>query len=464
MSVSRRDAVLSVTAGTLAAALAQSSEANAQAGGQETVVQLWSRADRSGPLRAGNIQAAAELLNKQLQACGATQRVRVNVHENNQDGYDADALDLMRAFAVNRGPDAYVTSHTWLGEFATAGHAMNLEQHIQRYPEQYADMIPVFWNATKFRGARHAIPQDSEIRMLKYNKDMLRRIGKDNAFIEGLPGQVERGEFTATDLANLAKEVVDRGAARIGMIHRPNAGPDYIMIFAAFGISFMDEQSGKLVLPRAKMREALTWWELCARTGVFARNNTTMSWDAIKTAWKQEEAFIYHHGVWEVGWQTDDSFGRSWPGANTREGYFRKVGWMHMPPAQRGGKPANLTHPIVYVINPRSPRAELAATLVAMATTPHFNNKHAVTTNHTAILSTQASAPEYVNAWPLAAATSMLQHTSFQPNHSKFGRYNGVLFRTWQGIETGRLNVDRAMQFLESELQNEVGSDLSVVA
>ena len=103
-------------------------------------------------------------------------------------------------------------------------------------PWAFADVIPILWESTKVDGKIYAIPQDSEIRMFFYNKDMLRKIGKDEAFIEGLPAMVESGEFTMTDLSNLAKEVVDGGAAKMGIIHRPNPGPDYLMTFASFGV------------------------------------------------------------------------------------------------------------------------------------------------------------------------------------------------------------------------------------
>ena len=40
------------------------------AAAEEVTVKLWSRADRTGPLRAGNIVAAAEPLNAALKAAG----------------------------------------------------------------------------------------------------------------------------------------------------------------------------------------------------------------------------------------------------------------------------------------------------------------------------------------------------------------------------------------------------------
>lgn len=429
---------------------------------EDVVVKLWARADRSGPLRAGNIVAAAETLNAALKAAGSDKVVKVSVFEGPATGYDADALDILKAFAVNQGPDVYVAAHEWVGEFAKSGYAMELDAFVAKNPWAFADVIPILWESTKYKGKIHAIPQDSEIRMFFYNKDMLRKIGKDEAFIDGLPAQVESGQFTMQDLSNLSKEVVSKGAAKIGIIHRPNAGPDYLMTFSAFGAKYMDEASGQLILPKAEIKKGLEWFAWNAANGVTPRNNTSMSWDEIQGAFKKEEAFIYHQGVWAVGeWMLGDAKGGNWP--KDQAGYFKKIGWLHAPAAVKGGKPANLSHPIVYVVNPKSRNAELAATLVAYASLPHFNTKHAVTTAHTAILNGQRSMPDYANAWYLEAATPLLARSTFLPNHPEFGRYNGVLFKALQGVETGRLTPDKAIDFLEDEMQSELKGSVKIV-
>ncbi|MBL8702664.1 MAG: extracellular solute-binding protein [Alphaproteobacteria bacterium] len=437
-------------------------EAAAPARAEDVVVKLWSRADRSGPLRAGNIVAAAETLNAALKAAGSDKVVKVNVFEGPATGYDADALDILKAFAVNQGPDLYVAAHEWVGEFAKSGYAMDLEPFIAKNQWAFADVIPILWESTKYKGKIHAIPQDSEIRMFFYNKDMLRKIGKDEAFIDGLPAMVDRGEFTMQDLSNLSKEVVSKGAAKIGIIHRPNAGPDYLMTFAAFGAKYMDDASGQLILPKAEIKKGLEWFAWNAANGVTPRNNTSMSWDEIQASFKKEETFIYHQGVWAVGeWMLGDAKGGNWP--KDQAGYFKKIGWLHAPAAVKGGQPANLSHPIVYVVNPKSRHAELAATLIAYATLPHFNTKHAVTTAHTAVLNGQRSMPDYANAWYLDAATPMLARSTFLPNHPEFGRYNGVLFKALQGVETGRLTPDKAIDFLEDEMQSELKGSVKIV-
>jgi hypothetical protein len=158
--------------------------------------------------------------------------------------------------------------------FAKSGYAMDLTDFVAANPWAFADVIPELWESTKYDGKIYAIPQDSEIRMFLYNKDILRKAGKDEAFIEGLPAMVESGEFTMSDLSNLAKEIVDGGHAEIGIIHRPNAGPDYLMTFASFGVQYLDPETGKLLLPKTELQKGLEWFAWNAENGVTPRNNT----------------------------------------------------------------------------------------------------------------------------------------------------------------------------------------------
>ena len=44
--------------------------------------ELWSRADPSGPLRAGNVVKAADRLNAALKKEGSADQVKVTVHES----------------------------------------------------------------------------------------------------------------------------------------------------------------------------------------------------------------------------------------------------------------------------------------------------------------------------------------------------------------------------------------------
>ena len=157
-----------------------------------------------------------------------------------------------------------------------------------------------------------------------------------------------------------------------------------------------------------------------------------------------------------------DAKGATWP--TDEAGYFKKIGWIHAPAADKGGEPKNLSHPIVYVVNPKSRarRARRHARRLrdaALLQHPACGDDRRTRRS----LNGERSMPDYEDAWYLAAATPMLARSTFIPNHPDFGRYNGILFKALQGVETGRLTPDEAIDFLEDEMTNELGDKLKVV-
>ena len=425
---------------------------------EDVVIKVWSRADRSGPLRAGNLVAAADTLNKMLAATGADKRVKIELNETNAKGYDEDALDLLKAFAVDKGPDIFVLAHEWTGAFAQAGYAWNLEEHIKKNPELYDDVIASLWQAVTYKGARYGVPQDSEVRMLFLNNDDMRKLGMSDADIAALPAKVDAGQFTANDLCDLAGQAVQKGAAKYGILHRPNAGPDFQMLMESFGLVPYDKATAKLQASKTALRDFYTWVKYCTDKKALVADNTSMSWDAIEHAsFTGDDVFAFFHGVWRV---TDQMKGLN---LKTKEEYFHRFTWINAPAGKKGGKPSNLSHPIAYAVSAKSKNKELAAYIVGLASQPYRNLQHAVSTNHTPIDYGEQSMPELVEkGWALVAATPMLKYASFMPNHPKIGQYNAIVFKGIQGVETGRLTAQKATEFVLDELENELGKDVEI--
>ena len=138
-----------VALGAVAASLLAGASYLAPVAAEEITLQLWSRADRSGPMRPANILSAAEAVNEMLKAAGSENTVKAEVLENNATDFDQDPLDMLQACAVERCPDFYVAAHEWIGEFAKSGYAMNMEQFVKANPCAFADVIPVFWESVK---------------------------------------------------------------------------------------------------------------------------------------------------------------------------------------------------------------------------------------------------------------------------------------------------------------------------
>jgi inositol-phosphate transport system substrate-binding protein len=314
------------------------------------------------------------------------------------------------------------------------------------------------WQSVSYKGARYGVPQDSEVRMFFLNNDKLRKLGKTDKEIAALPAKVDAGEFTAYDLCDLAGQAVHKGVVKYGILHRPNAGPDFQMMMESFGLEPYDKAAAKLQASKAALKDFFTWVKYCTDKKAFSATNTAMSWDAIEQAsFAGEEALVFFHGVWRVTDQT-----KAWS-LKGREDYQRKITWINAPAGKKGGKPSNLSHPIAYAVSAKSKNKDLAAYLVAFASQPVPNMRHAVSTNHTPINYGEQSMPEVVDkGWALVAATPMLKYASFMPNHPKIGQYNAIIFKGIQGVETGRLTAQAAADFVSGELGNELGKDVVI--
>ena len=208
---------------------------------QETVtLELWSRADPSGPLRPGNVVKAAELLNAELEAEGSDKRVEVVVRESPAKGFDDDALQLLKVFGIGEGPDMFIQAHEWICAFQADGFVLKLDDYIAKYPDQFGTIFPSLWESVKCPDGIYGIPQDAEARMFFYNKKHLRAAGYDDAFIEAMPQRTLDGDLTMDELIDIAKQVVDKTGIKYGILHRGNKGPDFMMVFHAYGNNFVD--------------------------------------------------------------------------------------------------------------------------------------------------------------------------------------------------------------------------------
>src|SRR5919109_5169277 len=206
------------------------------ASAQETVkFELWSRQDPSGPLRPGNVVKAAERLNKELEAEGSSKRVEVAVRESPAKGFDDDALQLLKVFGIGEGPDMFIAAHEWVCAFQSEGFVLKLDDYIAKFPQHFEAIFPSLWTSAKCPDGTYGIPQDAEARMFFYNKKLLRQAGYDAAFIDGMPERTAAGDLTMDEVIDIAEQVVGKTDAQYGILHRPNKGPDYIMVFQAYG-------------------------------------------------------------------------------------------------------------------------------------------------------------------------------------------------------------------------------------
>jgi inositol-phosphate transport system substrate-binding protein len=415
---------------------------------QNTVkLELWSRQDPSGHLRPGNVVKAAERLNKELAAEGSDKRVEVVVRQSPAKGFDDDALQLLKVFGVGEGPDMFIAAHEWICAFQEDGFALKLDDHIAKYPQHFGTIFPSLWESGKCPAGTFGIPQDAEARMFFYNKKLLREAGYDDAFIEAMPERTLKGDLTMDELIDIAKQVVDKTKAQYGILHRPNKGPDYLMVFQSYGNDFVEPDTGNLLLERDKLVKAFGWFERAIKEGVIPANNTAMEFDALRKEFYTGNSAFWMYGIWDLGTYGFPTYGLP----KEEAAFFKDWGWIAAPAVEKGGKASSLTHPIIYAVAADAADPELAVRLLGHASAADLNTDHAVTTTHIGIKPEQLEDPRYKEAWTLARATELLGITKFLPNNSQFGELNAIIFSAIQGVETGRLTAEQAADFVIEE-------------
>ena len=458
--LSRRQFLIGTGALVGAAACSTAPVGQQQAAGPEGTVNLsaWTIGpDAPSYYRRDNLIEAAKLLNAELEREGSKTRVEVDATFES-GGQWGDYLQKFQLAAESKqAPDIVLAGHENFAPWVGPGYVIALDDMLKKYERQFKDVIPTLWDAMKLKGKTYAIPQDTEARPMYFRKDMLTKLGWSKDRIDGLPDAVKRGDFSMQDLLATAKEAVDKGvvAEGKGWYPRPTKGHDHYMFYSMHGGEMQDQATGKLVIVPAALEKYYGVYADAARNKVTAQNligSDFKIWHGEVTAGK---VIFYNAGSWSYKeWLTT----YKQPEADLST----NVGFSLIPAAQKGGRPTTLSHPLAYMVTSNSKYPELAFRLLAHATTPALNSRHAVESAHLAILSTQQSDPTYQRDKFLLATGYMSEYSTFIPNHARYGAYDEVLFRFLSAVATGQLAPKAASDQAVAELRNQIRDELIV--
>ena len=143
-------------------------------------------------------------------------------------GDGRDAQKLLTAVAGGDPPQIITQDRFTVGEFASRGAFLALDEFIARSSLRAEDFYESAWNEATYRGSVYGIPRDVDDRALYYNKQMLR----DAGFVD------ENGEARPprdwAELREYAEKLTIRDAS--GRIQRlgfaPNYGDAWLYIYA----------------------------------------------------------------------------------------------------------------------------------------------------------------------------------------------------------------------------------------
>jgi inositol-phosphate transport system substrate-binding protein len=364
------------------------------------------------------------------------------------------------AFQADKAPDIYATGHENIGWLADGKYIQPLDD--LKNSKAYSDVFPTLWNAVTYKGKVWGALQDTEARPVFYNKDILKKLGWSDQQINELPEKVKKGDFTLDDMTKLAEEAKAKGAAEIGIVHRPVDGPDFSAIAYDFGARLYDPAENKIILDKKAVAKQLNYYYEIAQKKLIPDNLTSMEWKNVHKTVVNEKTLFYYGGIWNVfNWSQDNYHDQL--GKVDAKWVNEHFGMMLIPASQKGSKPVTLSHPFVYTVSAKTKHPELAKRLLELVADPKLQTVHDLKTAHLPVTKSAAEDPDFKADVTLGKVVYMSEYTTFLPNHEGFNKYSGAVYKAIQAVELGKKTPDQAIKDLEAQLKNDLGDQLKIV-
>ncbi|OYT61006.1 MAG: ABC transporter substrate-binding protein [Desulfurococcales archaeon ex4484_217_1] len=420
-------------------------------------ITVWASGSPVDITRVDNIERAASILNRMFEAAGVPVKIEVE-----KQFFRGDYMEkLTAAFAAGEAPDIIAMKN--LPVLADGGYIIALDGYVEKYKDLLNDVYPVLWNAVKYKGKIWALPQDTEARPLYFRKDVLRQLGWSEEEIEALPEKIENGEVTLLDLIEVAKEAMDKGLVQWGFYHRPNfGGTPFVILYYQYGGILQDPETGKLVLDKSAMLKML---ELLYR---MAQVDKVLPPTMIGTSWRQIHAdfvngrvLFWFGGTWHwAEWQRVAYHEEL--GELPEEYEWENIGFALVPAPEPGLKPMTLSSPYLYYVTAQAEEPEIAFLLIELATSAPIDAIHSVDSGHLPVRSTTVEQPYYKQSKFHREVAYMLEYTSFEPLHPKWGAYKDAWITAITKVEKGEVTPEEALDEMVETLKAELGDELII--
>ena len=180
-------------------------------------------------------------------------------------GSETDIAKLTTAVRGGTGPDVYELDRFTVAERAAAGVLEDLSPFgATSLASNYLDFA---WKEALFKGKPYALPDDTDARVLYYNKDLMQAAGVDASQLDIAKGAPTID--TIRTIANKLNKKVNGKYTVVGFAPRLNQGWHYTWGFA-YGGSFFDAASCKVTPDDPKIVQAFKdmFWDWSGQLGV----------------------------------------------------------------------------------------------------------------------------------------------------------------------------------------------------
>ena len=385
--------------------------------------------------------AAADRLNEKYAEEGRDLRI-----EFNKDYQTIDWTEYQNAvtFAHKTGdaPDIFAISD--VSSANKAGILLDITDVIDENSEAF---VPGVFDGGTIEGEIYAFPPDLPVRVIYYNKEALSEIGWSDEDIEALPNRIADGSFTFENFIDLCQEVVEKGAAKYGLVHRPGEGPDFLDVLMALGGRFYDENATLVFDTDAILRFFQFTYDNVHVRHITPTNLNQMGWTTINTMVGTGEAFAYYGPVYSANYV--------YSAANLSVEEFSDVEeFVLFPKSQYTDAPFAVAAPQWVGISADTEYPEICKDLIReLVVSPDILAHHAGTINVLSSLIAANSEDEVLSNPLIGDITYMTDYAVTTPAVEGLDTFRSELFRQIVALELGQTTPQKALSDMQSQIE-----------
>ncbi len=391
--------------------------------------------------------AAAERLNEKYAAEGRDLRI-----EFNKDYQTIDWTEYQNAvtFAHKTGdaPDIF-----GLSDVASAQKAGILLDITDVISENSSAYVPGAFDGAEIDGKIYSFAPDLPIRVIYYNKIALANIGWSEEEINNLPARIAEGSFTFEDFIDLCEEVVEKGASKYGLVHRPGNGSDFLDVLMALGGRYYNEDNELVFDQDGILRFFQFTYDNVHERHITPTNLNQMGWSTINTMVGTGEAFAYYGPVYSANYV----YGAA---GITVEEFAKMEQFVLFPKSQYTDSPFAVAAPQWISISADTEYPEICKDLIREMTvdSPDILAHHAATINVLSSVIAANSEPELLANPLVGDITYMADYAITTPAISGLDTYKSELFRQIVALELGQTTPEQALNDMKAQVKLSVPS------
>lgn len=403
--------------------------------------------DASAPTRVTNFEGAVKKMNEDLEKAGEDYRVQAEaiVKPSDQGVFDQNFI-----FASQSGnaADIYTTPYTSIGWMADGGYIQKLNG-IEKDPV-FANIMEGYWKPVTLDGNIYGVIQDTEARVVYFNKERLRQFGWSEEDINNLPEKALSGEFKLSDMMDVAKNAQAQNIVKNGY-EFDGGSNDNPMNFYNFGAAFYDWDNKKFILDKENTLKTFKWLKESVESGVTPENTITIDKDEKLANLINGESLFVQAGIWDEAKFRANGYHKEL-GNVTTDWIKENIGVMNLPVVKSGDKPLTVSNPWVYVISKDTPHSDVAKKLLTYVSEAEFQAKHAVDTSHIPFTKEgQEHEKVLANEW-INSVKHFTNYSQFNGNHPDQGKYDKIIADATNYVMTGEMTPEDAVKYMEEQL------------